>query len=231
MTENGRISVVVAGVHADSFVQLADSEYGKDQRYVYWRGAVIDGAIPGSFECWGDLYSHDREKVFWRERVIVGADPKTFVILNGRELWSRDSRDVFYGDQPIGVRSPDSFHVIDDSWASDGLCYYYVRQFVPVGALHSDYQSTRLLNGAFAIDRDHAYFRTQPIPGADPKTFKPLNEWYAVDARAAYFEAKPIIGADVATFRQEGHYHTAKDRYRTYFLGKTKSPNRVAGGN
>ena len=222
MTENGRITVVVAGAHADSFVQLANAEYGKDRRRVYWRGSVIDGAHPDSFECLSDLYSHDRNRVFWRERAILGADPASFVILNGRELWSRDSRDVFFGDQPVGVSDPASFHVLNDAWASDGISYYYVRQFVPVGVLRSDYKSTRLLNSAYAVDREHAYFRTQPIPDADPATFRPLSEWYAVDAHRAYFEAAPVAGADVATFELAGHYHTAKDRYRTYVFGKSK---------
>lgn len=154
---------------------------------------------------------------FWSE-----ADGGSFVILNGRELWSRDSRDVFFGDQPVGVIDPNSFRVLNESWASDGNAYYYVRQFVPVGVLHSDYKSTRLLNGAYAVDRDRAYFRTQPIPDADPATFKPLSEWYAVDAKRAFFKASPIAGADVSTFQLGSHYHIAKDRDRIYVFGKAK---------
>jgi hypothetical protein len=222
LSGNGRSLTGIPGAHAESFVQLADSDYGKDRSRVYWLGMVINGANPESFECLADLYSRDRDHVFWRENLIVGADPKTFVILNGEELWSRDARDIFYGDQPIGVKSPDNFRVLNDSWATDGVSYYYVQQFAPKGILRSDYKSTKLLNDSYAVDREHAYYRTQSIPGADPATFKPLNECYAVDANRAYFEAAPVAGADVATFELGVHYHTAKDRYRTYAFGKAK---------
>lgn len=220
MTENGRISSVVETADADSFVQFPNYGYARDRKHVFWRGSVIEEADPETFECLEYDYSRDREKVFWRDRTIVGADPSSFSILKGSDLWSRDVHEVFYADKALGVRSPNNFHVIDESWAADGVAYYYIAQFVPKGPLRSDYKSTRLLNGAYAVDKDQVYFRTHLILGADPKTFRPLNEWYAVDAKNAYFEFMPILGADLLTFRQEGHYHTAKDKYHTYLFGK-----------
>lgn len=236
MTENGRISIVAEGAKPASFVQLSHPEYGKDAAHVYFRAQVIHSAHPDTFVFLGHLYSRDQFRVFWRERVIPRADPDSFVVLDGPELWSRDSREVYYADAPLGVRLPNDFRVISDSWASDGVAYYYIRQFVPKGILNSDFQSTRLLNSAYATDKDRAYFGTRPIEGSDPESFRPLSEWYAVDKKRAYFEDQPIDGADVETFRQEGHYHTAKDQYRTYVFGKVREaqppaqPTRPTGG-
>lgn len=227
-TENGRHGKTVQGADAASFEQLAEWEYGKDKRCVYWRGDLIAGADPQTFELLGHLYSRDRHQVFWQEKPIPGADRDTFVILDGPRLWSRDAGDVFFADEAIGVKDPKNFRVLDKTgasgghWATDGVAYYNVSQYKAKGILPSDYATTRLLNEAYAVDKRQAYFRTQPIANSDPSTFSALNELYAVDASHAYFEGARIEGADRATFRQEGHWNMARDRFRTYEFGKPK---------
>jgi hypothetical protein len=221
-SENGRIDIPLPDADPKTFVRFKGFEYGRDIKRAYWRGMVVSGAHPDKFVCLGDNYSKDDEHVFWSERKIVGARPDSFLILNGKDLWSRDAKDIFFADLALGVIKPESFKLIDAFWATDGQAYYFIRQFCQVGILPSDFRSTRLINGAYAVDKDLAYFRTKPISGSDPQTFRALNEWYAIDKNSAYFEGSTIEGADLSTFRQEGLYHTAKDKLHTYFLGKVK---------
>jgi hypothetical protein len=56
----------------------------------------------------------------------------------------------------------------------------------------ADADSYRLLNHAWAIDKNRVYFEGKPLRGADRQSFKVLNELYARDATKLYCKAGSV---------------------------------------
>jgi hypothetical protein len=59
-----------------------------------------------------------------------------------------------------------------------------------------------VLDGPYSKDARRAYWKAQPIAGADPATFRVLNANFecAADAEHALYELTVIGGADPRTF-------------------------------
>lgn len=175
----------VEGADQNSF-QPINSEYAKDNKHVYWETQVIEGADPNTFVCLGELYSKDKEKVFWRGREIKGADPNSFQIVDGANLWSKDRKEYYFGEHPLGVIDMASFKVINNGWAKDDKAYYAVPQFAKKGKVDCDYPTMRILGELYAVDKDRAYYGTIPIEGVDVKTFQVTGNITANDRYRKY---------------------------------------------
>lgn len=181
----GRMVTKVEGADQSSF-QPIDKQYAKDNQHVYWNADVIKGADPNSFVVLGSLYSKDKAKVFWRERVITGADPASFQVVDGANLWSKDGKDYYFGDEPLGVLDMGSFKIINNGWAKDSKAYYATPQFAPVGKVDCDYSTMKVLSELYAVDKNRAYYGRTPISGVDVKTFRVTGTITARDAYRKY---------------------------------------------
>lgn len=73
-------------------------------------------------------------------------------------------------------------------------------------------------DSGYAVDRFHAYWRGNPIPGADPRTFTYLQWDYSRDRSHVYYQTSALIGADVRTFRYIGQQYF-QDGVHVYLRG------------
>ena len=210
---------VVANADSKSFVALPNPEYAKDNNHVYLAGRPIKGADPKTFSYVSDDYAKDAEKVFWKGREILQADPDTFFIIDGKNLWSKDSKDMYHADVAIGVKDLETFAILNDAWAKDEVAYYFIKELFQKTIVQCDHESMVLLNGFYAKDKIGAFRGTSRIKGSDPETFRALNDAYAIDKFNAYHGSAIIKGADLETFKPGRYYYEAEDKNNTYQYG------------
>lgn len=212
--ETSQLSVATStaqsfGEKIQLFYQEDDSEsqYYKDNHYVYFRDKIIAGADPSTFialsvaEAAGgndNEWAKDLNNVYDFGDIVAGADPVTFTtVYNGvmkdkNYIWiyggpSADSRSPFYGADP--------------------------RTFSYVGE-------------RFYKDKDKVYsLNSKPLEGADPPTFVPLTHEYAKDKNYVYIllgqEFTIIQNADPQTYEfVEGQGYNAQDKNHKYLGAK-----------
>jgi len=59
-------------------------------------------------------------------------------------------------------------------------------------------------------------YEDQPVPAADPASFKPLNATFARDAQRGYYRGSPVPGSEGSTFEALSA-HEARDRRAVYW--------------
>lgn len=95
-----------------------------------------------------------------------------------------------YKAYKVSGADADSFKVLDDK------CLYYGK------------------------DKNHAFYSSFIIEGADSATFECLQRGYTKDAQRVYYEGKPILTADVGSFKVLTDTYHAMDINRVYFSGQ-----------
>lgn len=61
-----------------------DTQFGKDDKNVYYQNKVIEGADPNTFELYADAYggateySRDKTHVFFKSEIVEGVNPETY---------------------------------------------------------------------------------------------------------------------------------------------------------
>jgi hypothetical protein len=60
------------------------------------------------------------------------------------------------------------------------------------------------------------HYEDQPVPTADPKSFKPLNATFARDAQRAFYRGSPVPGSEGSSFEALSE-HEARDRRAVYW--------------
>jgi hypothetical protein len=175
-------------------------------------------ADAASFEAFDTTYARDRSHVFFHGRPVPGADAPSFELLDRSGLFA-DKNHVYLQDRPISD-DPGHFELLDGDLAKDSAAVYWSD-----GSVLSEDPS----NFAIVSNQDHYLFTKDsatvhvngnPIPGADPVTFRVLAGAYAQDAQRMFYFDDEITDADLASFRPlEGPY--AVDGARVYWMGNT----------
>jgi len=147
--------------------QRSDTLYSKDLVYVYYNGAVVQGANPYAFKIIGrprvtltpdDYYAADTEHVFYNGTLVKYADPDTFVFLLDKDRnptdYAKDKDRVYNTYLGTVIKKADAGSFV-------ALNYWYGKD------KNSVYSMTQ--NGAY----DSGRF---PIKGADPATFVAVTD-------------------------------------------------------
>lgn len=125
--------------------RMVDLTYSMDKDHVFHQGAIMKGALPGSFTVLGSSYAKDQQSVFFRNARIVCADPATFMLFTENE----NSRGETY-------------------YAKDKDHIYVNAEVFP----NVDRASFRILNEKYTADKNGVYHHMKKMPQADPLTFK-----------------------------------------------------------
>jgi DKNYY family len=83
----------------------------------------------------------------------------------------------------------------------------------------ADAKSFESLQGSYAKDRLHAYFKGTSVPQADAQSFKALTDYYAKDNSRVYYGNTPIVGADTGSFAVLGDAGYMRDKNDIYSNG------------
>lgn len=183
----------IKGADFGSFKPLG-RERAVDEKNVYYREAILEGADPKTFFVYPEFYQQyakDSQRVFLRDRIIEGADSKSFKPID--EGWSTDEDQVFYGGEVVESADPKSFQVVD-SWGKDAKHIFWGKKIFPFG----DNASFRLIdarenaifwkdkNGAFCTAGD--FGKNTQLSFVDAKTFSKMEDSYflSFDVHFAY---------------------------------------------
>ncbi len=160
--------------------------YAKDLHNAYYRHERIEGAHPTSFAVVGTgkkgfHFARDAGTLYYVGEPLEGnIDTATFEVLEAP--YSRDAHSVYLGRslKPIPNSDPATFTTmrIPKSmgtfvhWAKDSkrAYYYYNMRLTILDGIHSP--TFKALSRKYAKDKNHAYYETKIIEGADPATFK-----------------------------------------------------------
>ena len=190
-----------------TFKILNFNNYAKDDKKVFYKGEIIDGADASSFEAIGEFYARDNHRGYYAKDSIKHSNGKTFKIIDS--YYSTDSTDIFYITKSLGVTDPKNFKFVFpaeeeswDRWTTDGLFYYYREFKVP----SKDYSNMTIYRNSGGISKD--------------------NKWvYFLDHKLNYNQdGKQIIDTiDVESFTVTG-FIECRDKYGCFnvYHGRTK---------
>ena len=160
----------------DQSFRVLESDFACDEHKVFWKGRLILGAAPFSFEIISPSdyvpFSKDCDSVFIRGFEISGADPATFRIVEG--AYSADSSNIYCGTTPINGADLNSFQVIYNAGikrCDEELAESYFG--VPI--------DTDVFAMAWSRDAENYYYGPVKVQDADYPTFKVLNAYEAED--------------------------------------------------
>lgn len=198
-----------------SFTALGGS-YGRDRRFAYWQGRIIDDCRREALVHLGGDFASDGERIY-RLDSPMPVDPASFAVL--AEPFVRDATRVFVYDRPIPGADPDSAEVLDAHHLRDAHTVYYLERRIP--DVHRE--SFVSLGARYARDRTAIYCNGQRLAGVDPDRFRlfedaPHGSGYATDGANVYLEGAIVTDADAASFTLLRGYYGC-DRAHVYYFG------------
>jgi hypothetical protein len=114
-------------------------------------------------------YAKDKKTIYFRQKPLAGADPATFRVCPENDNFSHDV--VF---------------------ARDATTVYMDNMVVQTA--HS--ATFEVLGANYSRDRQHVFYRTTIVPGADPASFKVYPHDFenadAIDSRHKYQEGRQV---------------------------------------
>lgn len=167
---SGSLHTLIRGADSKTLTMLKHTSYAKDKNYAYYKGKIIKGADPETFESILDYYSKDFHYAFYQDKLLDNSDANSFEVMDGSP-YSKDKSDYYYNAYKIDVSDYKSFKILDDSWSKDKSFYY-----VPAGSIvHkyplTDYDSFELLKEGYAKDKSRVYYFGDIVDKADSRTF------------------------------------------------------------
>jgi hypothetical protein len=121
-SENGCSTTTVKEADPQSFESL-QGDYAKDRHHVYFSGKPVQGADPQSLKVLSDIYAKDNARAYFRDKPIAGADSGSFVEISGGS-YGRDKNDIYISGDAIGACDLPSFRWLKDDWQVDSKCAY-----------------------------------------------------------------------------------------------------------
>jgi hypothetical protein len=206
----------------------------KDDKHVYFRGIIIDGADPQSFRAVdeGRTYYRDNKNVYFENKILQGANAETFQNLKtasgeGTNLYA-DKNGVYFFDKKIADNAGNKARALSSSYWTNGKDVYVLTKKIE-GA---DPDTFKLLDQeSYSRDKSHVYLDDQVIPGANPDTYQPLERSYGKDDQHVFYVDRNqkfyvIEGANPKTFKvilyDPKTDSDATDGVNLYMSGKKK---------
>jgi hypothetical protein len=84
---------------------------------------------------------------------------------------------------------------------------------------NADSKSFKALQSGYAIDKNHAFYRGEILPLANPLNLEVFADVYAKDNKHVYFGDSIILGAESESFELIENSVYSKDRNDYYFFG------------
>jgi hypothetical protein len=152
-----------------------------------------------------------------------GLDAASFEALS--EVYTRDKNRVYYKFDfddsfivhPLPEADPASFNLSADGLVRDKNHVWYGDRILA----GIDPGTAEMINPDFTVikDKDSVHYQYDPIPGADPASFKHIGSGYYADSKRVYWCSTPIPDADPIAFQVMGDSFIAKDSSGIYRSG------------
>lgn len=201
-----RVRVVVSKFDKDSFVLVKHpvnskfgcgrtlNDYAKDKSRVFYKGEIIHGADPKSFELMEFEYSRDKNSIFARNKIITNKTSQ-FDYLNGAG-YATDGAVSFYHDIVIKDKGFEVLGTFSEYARSEARVFYMGEALNNVDS--SSFEVVGF-GDEYTKDKNHVYYKNKIINNADTETFRWLVHYLYVDAKSVYLEGQEIEGANPLT--------------------------------
>jgi DKNYY family len=198
--------VVVSKFDKDSFVVVKHpvhskyacgprfNDYAKDKSRVFYKGEIIRGADPKSFELLEFAYSRDKSFIFARNKKITNRTSH-FSYLNGAG-YATDGIISFYYDIVIRDKSFEVLSTTSEYARSEARVFY--KGVVLDGVDPSSFEVVGF-GDEYTKDKSHVFYKNNIINNADTETFRWSVHYLYVDSKSVYLEGKEIEGANPVT--------------------------------
>lgn len=127
----------IPGADAASFELLDRPSFFKDRKHVYQDDRPISDD-PAHFELLDGDLAKDSTAVYWSDGSVLSDDPAHFAIVSNQDhyLFTKDSRIVHVGGNPIAGAEPATFRVLQGGYAQDaGHIFYFTDQITDADAV------------------------------------------------------------------------------------------------
>lgn len=193
---------VLANVDAQTFEIFEEaSHYAKDKDSVFYRGNLIEGANPATFEVVTTQLARDQNNIYFERRLLTP-------IQEGVELEVLSSEFMRYGDKvfrySVEIEGVDAatFEVRGYDYAVDsGKVYYRNREYEQTNPGASRLVGVR---GALVLE-DKVILEFREVALGDPEGFQILGKFESRealwrDSTKLYFDRHELAGADPENF-------------------------------
>ncbi len=206
----------------------AETAYWQDDRYVYYAGDKLTGAVPDSGYFIGRFFISGTT-VFLEGRQRKDIDPATLTIF-GFYYYANKGKvyTCVYQESLVCHADAHSFQlleypfykdegVLDLDFMGKGDCHVYYHDKIVRGA---DPKTFKRLDKVYSVDKNFVYLKDEMLPGSHAPSFTiDLPFHFAKDKNQVYY-GKTIIGADIETFEVIGESAYAKDKNHIYFMNE-----------
>ena len=128
---NGKVKTLIKDADGATFKELEHSKYAIDKKNVYYQAGSLKGANPKTFSSLLDYYGKDDKYAYQGGSLIDGAEGKTFEIIDGGPF-SKDVKDFYYDTIRLYVNDLKSFRILSDDWSKDKSHYYILGKKYPL---------------------------------------------------------------------------------------------------
>lgn len=249
-----KISAIVVSVifvffgYSSLFINMIkgvpNSGYAVVNDTVYFSGKELTGADPNSFTAYdgqdyenehsASLYASDKHSFYYFGKRVENVDPCNITgRLIGHTLYWFNDTQVVLRNQIIEAANPHTFACLDENWSYSETDGEYTIYYNAERLKSADFDSFRVLFGAYATDKSHLYYGADIIaPEADLKTFEILTTHYefAHDINNIYYlsgsETHAVEGLDLNTFEELKRSYI-KDKSAVYYHSYSDGVQRI----
>ncbi len=211
---------------------IGDSNYKKDDNYVYFGTDIVVGADPKTFEIINEEFAKDKTHVYYEGDMLEDSNSPTFVpgpIPKDKYsvyllLICKDNQwDQCY--QKVAGADPATFEPVKYGFYKDKSHIFYNTKLVP----EADVNTFAIYDGGkydytYGYDKNYIFVIGYDRVGVIKEKCSDLNRiggYYLKCDDKVYYEDKLLVGADVNTMRPVGvTSNYAKDSKTVYFDGE-----------
>ncbi|MCP4888228.1 MAG: protein kinase [Planctomycetaceae bacterium] len=176
-----------------------------------------------SFKALSEEYTKDKNKAYYKwispgrfwVVELSQADVSSFEVL-GFNI-AKDSKNVWWYGQRLPEVDPSTVSLVNEGFVwKDASSVWYQHEKV----LGADAETFRHLEQAFYSDKNRVYWSSNPLPEADPDTFRTFGDDspYGADRTNAWKGSTKLTGIDGATF-EAVHQSVYKDKNGVFANG------------
>lgn len=166
-------------------------------------------------------YAADDKYVYYKNRLVEGADPKTFSVLKGEYHYGKDKNRVYCEARGSSIRDLDALKHknmrdgLRNAFHTDGATVYNPDLLpMPAGTDFKTIHRVERYREWFA-DKQRVYYENRLLPGANPQTLKifqlyevfekdvsnnNMDYHYSYDGNRVYYGDSLILGVDIPSF-------------------------------
>ena len=171
----------------ESFVALGGG-FGRDRTRVWYGASELVGVDAATFVALACDYGHDTAQLVYCDGTFAG-DPRTFEVLGELDNipFARDHERVYFHCNELEGADAPTFALFGAGLAIDrhGL-------WAGLDRCDGDRATLRLLDAEYACDRERAWYRGQPIDGANAAALRVLGHGFASDGECLYLDGHPL---------------------------------------